>query len=392
MFKRNSDTFFPPDDYSAASKAKKLKNANAKCTDNARPETIEEMVAKFKEKENNLNVNNERASTKEVILQAELDCMREELESYRQQNQYQQNHYSVSTISAEVLRMETGLPTKEIFNIVVEYALRFKDNICYYNDWTVSNISFEDQIFITLMKCKQNYTNLHLAQLFSCSISTIANIVITFAYVLHRVLFKDIMTSIPSRLKNSTCSPSSFSGFSSCKIVIDCTDIEIATPGLMSLQSATYSSYRGMNSFKVLVGVAPNAVITFISPLFPGSISDKEIVEKSGLLKHLETGDLVLADKGFLIENIVPKGVFVNIPPFLNNGKFTESEARATKSIAKCRIHVERANARLKDFKILSFVPSYLRCHVDVLFQLCAALVNLQFPLIKEVCEGINFD
>lgn len=63
----------------------------------------------------------------------------------------------------------------------------------------------------------------------------------------------------------------------------------------------------------VLVGVAPNAVVTFISPLFPGSISDKDTV-KSGLLKQLETGDLVLADKEFLIEDIVPHGVFVNIP------------------------------------------------------------------------------
>lgn len=72
----------------------------------------------------------------------------------------------------------------------------------------------------------------------------------------------------------------------------------------------------------------------------------------------------------------------------LNNGKFTESEAKATKSIAKCRIHVERASARLKEFKILSFIPSYFRCYVEEVFQLCAALVNLQFPPIKEGCEG----
>lgn len=122
------------------------------------------------------------------------------------------------------------------------------------------------------------------------------------------------MTTIPSRLKNNTCSPPSFSGFGSCKVVIDCTDIEIAALGLMSLQCATYPSYTGMNSFKVLVGVAPNAVTTFISPPFPGSISDKDTVKKSGLLKQLETGDLVLADKKFLIEDIVPHGVFVNIP------------------------------------------------------------------------------
>ena len=42
-------------------------------------------------------------------------------------------------------------------------------------------------------------------------------------------------------------------------------------------------------------------------------------------------------------------------------------------------------------FKILSFFP-FLRCHADVIFQLCASLVNLQFPLIKEGFEGYEFD
>lgn len=200
------------------------------------------------------------------------------------------------------------------------------------------------------------------------------------------------MTDIPSKEKNQLCSPSSFSQYTSCRIVIDCTDIEIATPGLMCQQNATYSSYRGMNSFKILVGVAPNAVITFVSKLYPGSVSDKEIVKQSGLLDHLATGDLILADKGFLIQDIVPNGVSVNIPPFLEHGKFTESEIKATKSIARCRIHVERANARLKDFKVLNFIPPNLRCYADKVFQLGAALVNLQFPLIKEGCEGMEFD
>jgi hypothetical protein len=352
------------------------------------------MVKAFQqqEQENNADKENEKHSIAEIVLEAELENKNRELERYKEVEAYQRSHYSVSTLSAEVIRMETGLPTKEVFYIVVFYALRFKDSIRYFSGWTVHSIPFEDQIFITLMKVRQNYTHLHLAQLFSCSVATISNIVITFIHVLHYILFHDLMTTIPLRFKNSTCSPSSFSQFSSCKIVIDCTDIEIATPGLMSQQNATYSSYRGMNSFKVLVGFAPHAVITFVSQLYPGSISDKAIVEKSGFLKHLVPGDLVLADKGFLIQDIVPNGVYVNIPPFLNNGKFTESEARATKSIAKCRIHVERANARLKDFKFLTFIPSYLRGHADILFQLCSALVNLQFPLIKEVCEDTHFD
>ena len=127
----------------------------------------------------------------------------------------------------------------------------------------------------------------------------------------------------------------------------------------------------------------------YVSKLYPGSNSDKEIVKQSGLMNHMAIGELILADNGFLIQDIVPKGVSVNIPPFLQNGKFTASEIRAAKNIAKCRIQVERANARLK---ILNFVPPYLRCYADKVFQVCAALVNLQFPLIKEGCEGVEFE
>jgi hypothetical protein len=121
-------------------------------------------------------------------------------------------------------------------------------------------------------------------------------------------------------------------------------------------------------------------------------ISDKRITKQSKMLEHMATGHLILADKGFLIQDILPNGVYVNKPPFLQNGKFTESEVKATTYIAKCRIHVERANARLKDCKILSFIPHSLRCHADIILQLCAALVNLQFPLIKEGCEGMVFE
>jgi len=385
IFERNKDKLFaeqrgpPPKKKKSVPKEKTLSELVEQAQRNEPPSV---------EKENELRPK----TTQEVILEAELDLAKRELKNLEDRLHYKNRCYTVTELPGDVIRMETGLPTKEVFDIVVRHTLRFKDSINYFAGWKVESITFEDQIFISLMKVKQNYTNLHLAQLFNCSVATIANIVTTFIHVLHEILFKDIMTSIPSRDKSKLSAPSSFSQYGSCRIVIDCTDIEVAAPGLMSQQNATYSSYRGMNSFKVIVGVAPNAVITYVSKLFPGSISDKAIVQESGLLQHLTPGDMILADKGFLIQDIVPHGVSVNVPPFLNKGAFTESEARATKAIARCRIHVERANARLKDFRILSFIPSYLRCYADVLFQLCAALVNLQFPLIKEGCEDMVFE
>ena len=56
---------------------------------------------------------------------------------------------------------------------------------------------------------------------------------------------------------------------------------------------------------KLLVGVTPTGVFSFIPPLWTGSISDKEIVKNSGLIYRLEEGDAVMADKGFLVRDLL---------------------------------------------------------------------------------------
>ena len=64
--------------------------------------------------------------------------------------------------------------------------------------------------------------------------------------------------------------------------------------------------------------MSPGGAITFVSKLFPGSISDKELTRKSGLLDLLQSGDSVMADRGFDIQDdLTPLGIKVNIPPFL---------------------------------------------------------------------------
>ena len=147
----------------------------------------------------------------------------------------------------------------------------------------MESIEFEDQILITLIKLRQNYSNLHLAKLFSRSKTTIANIILTFIHALHKLLFDDLMSNVPSRFENNICTPAAFADFPNCRIILDCTDIEVVTPKRMDLQRLTYSTYRSMNSFKALVGVAPNGVITFTSKLYAGFTSNKVIVQKCGI-------------------------------------------------------------------------------------------------------------
>jgi len=126
----------------------------------------------------------------------------------------------------------------------------------------------------------------------------------------------------------------------------------------MNIQTDTYSSYKHRNTWKFLLGIAPNGVVTFVSSLFPGSTSDKVITLKSELLEHLVEGDIILADRGFLIRDILPPGVTLNLPPFLDTSQFTPEQVLQTEVIAKARIHIERAIQRIKYFTILNCIPS----------------------------------
>ena len=63
--------------------------------------------------------------------------------------------------------------------------------------------------------------------------------------------------------------------YPSTRVVIDATEFRTEKPANPDVQAATWSNYKYTNTFKPLVGVSPNGVITFLSPLWGGGISDK---------------------------------------------------------------------------------------------------------------------
>ncbi len=102
-----------------------------------------------------------------------------------------------------------------------------------------------------------------------------------------------------------------------------------------------------------------------------------------------QAGDLILADKGFIIHDLLPKNVFLNLPAFLSGKtKFSKQEAVFSRKIAGCRIHVERAIERLRNYKILEYINAPLRPFVDKIVQVCAVLVNMQSPIIAGVLQN----
>ena len=68
---------------------------------------------------------------------------------------------------------------------------------------------------------------------------------------------------------------------------------------------------------KSLLGISLAGVVTFVSDLYSGSISDKQITKLSGLVDLCEVGDAIMDDKVFLISDLSnPKGVHLIISPF----------------------------------------------------------------------------
>ena len=66
-----------------------------------------------------------------------------------------------------------------------------------------------------------------------------------------------------------------------------------------------------------------------------------------------------MADKGFTVEDLLPLGVSLNIPPFLGSkGQMSPQEMVETQSIGSLRIHVEREINKIKNVHIWdSVVP-----------------------------------
>ena len=291
--------------------------------------------------------------------------------------------YRLISKNNKLVNYYTSIPNNKLFSLILEICS--KNPITYYAGWNVNGISKEDQFLMTLMKLRINSGHIDLSTRFSVSMGTVCNVVLTWIHVLHEIFFVGVMDKIPSVEKNKMYLLSYFSEFSNCRIILDCTEISTDIPKRMDHQQMFYNNYKYRNTMKVLIAVAPNGVITYVSDLYPGSISDKDIFRKSDIYNQLKAGDLILADKGFLITDLVPPGVNINIPPFLFSPQFTPSEVIETRNIARARIHVERAIRRIKVFGIIKCIPKIYFKFVNVIFQVCAALTNFENPLIREV-------
>lgn len=247
----------------------------------------------------------------------------------------------------------------------------------------VHPISLIDEFFLFLCRVRHGFPEQDLAVRFGVSQASVSRILITWSNYLYAMLGS--LPIWPSRSVVNENMPECFRNtYPTTRVILDCTEIKVQTPSSKVLNSQVYSNYKSHTTFKSLVGITPSGTVSFVSSLYTGGISDKEITARSGIIDLLEANDDVMADKGFLISDLLQaKNAGLVIPPFLGSkGKFSKKEVATTHEIARLRIHVERAIRRVKEYHIFDgVIPLNLAPSINQIWTVCVILTNFRGPL-----------
>lgn len=247
-----------------------------------------------------------------------------------------------------------------------------------------AKLSLEEQFFLVMVRLRLGLYEVDIADRFGISPSTVSRTVITWLNLMYGK-FQQLPAWLSRHKINRLMPPCFKRWYPTTRVIIDCTEFFINTPSSLARQSATWSSYKEHNTVKCLIGIAPHGHVTFVSPVFEGSISDRAITEQSNLLALLERGDSVMADKGFDVQDLlITHGVRLNIPPFKKGEQqMCPEDIASTKKIAAVRIHVERKMQRIKCFRIIGReIDNSLFDCVEQLVHVCAMLTNFQSALV----------
>ena len=108
----------------------------------------------------------------------------------------------------------------------------------------------------------------------------------------------------------------------SVTVIIDCFEVFIESSRNLLSNAQCWSDYKHHKTAKNLIGISPQGSVIYISESYGGRASDQFITKDCGFLDKIRPGDVVLADRGFTIED--PLNLLkakLNIPAF-TKGEF----------------------------------------------------------------------
>ena len=293
----------------------------------------------------------------------------------------------------QLIRFYTGFTSYVIFLTFFEFLGPVVNDLNYWGSkegqhkrHCIRKLDPMNQLFLTLVKLKLNLKVEDLAFRFKISASVVSRYITTWICFLYHHL-KEIDWVPTVEQVNGTLPHSFRKLYPNTYAIIDGSEVFIETPSDLNLQSSTWSQYKHHNTSKFLVACTPNGAISYLSPVFVGSISDVELTRESGFLKTIDDkpGISIMADRGLTIRSMLDKiGVKLNMPPFLDGrAQLPAKEIQEGRKIASLRIHVERAIGRMKNFDILKgTIPITMVRQINQIVCVCGFLSNFQPALV----------
>ncbi|KAK7106775.1 hypothetical protein V1264_017993 [Littorina saxatilis] len=278
----------------------------------------------------------------------------------------------------------TGLETIYIFMHAFWSLGDAVDHLIYTYSSGCTALTPVNQFLLMLVKLRRYYPHFELGRMFGVSRFVVQKVFTTwvnFCYFQWREV-----DWWPKRQMVSHHCPVDFKRkFPSTRVIVDATEVRVKRPSNPKAQRISFSSYKHSNTVKVLVGVTPGGLTSFVSDAYGGSSSDRQIVERSALTTLCDPHDSIMADKGFNVQDIFAlRDVHINIPAFFKQKNRLSPTTRADdRKIASKRVHVERVIGMAKVYAICQQKLNLLETKLATqIISVCFFLCNFRKTII----------
>ena len=280
------------------------------------------------------------------------------------------------------VKFYTGLPNLYILMSLFEFITP------YISHTHLNSLTSFQEFILTLMRLRLNLGLQDLGYRFGIAKNSASRIFIKWITVMACRL--EYLIQWPSREMIWETTPECFRKNYGTKVVVilDCFEVFMDRPSNLLARACTWSNYKHHNTAKFLIGITPQGTVSFISKGWGGRTSDRLLTEQSGILKNLLPGDIVLADRGFTIEDIIALyGARLDIPAFTKGKEQLDAiSVEETRRLANVRIHVERVIGVVRQkYQILSGIlpietvtsSETTEPLIDDIVKVCCALTNM---------------
>uniref|UniRef100_A0A1A7Z2F6 THAP-type domain-containing protein n=2 Tax=Iconisemion striatum TaxID=60296 RepID=A0A1A7Z2F6_9TELE len=271
----------------------------------------------------------------------------DEIRNLLEEHKHLENEFAELKLAEQYLKDDekvkyyTGLPNYSTFQVLLHNTMPFLPFLPHGE----TKLSHFQMVLLTFMRLKLGLPMEHISGLFGLQPATAHaafedTISVLYARLASLVSWPDrerLGGSVPQQFMET------FEGLYT--VIVDCFDVSIETP----------SDVEATLRLKYLTGITAQGVISFISSGLSGCMSDREIAESCGLLDYLLVDDIVLAGRGFDVEESV--GMMCAEVKTLTNGRhhLLPKTAEETKQVSHLKPQIQKViGVVCNTYKILS--------------------------------------